>query len=82
MALIPKAGEDSPHTGIIRINWEIFPTDSSGNYANNLPVDIGVILFRTDSMSFSDCQNKIEALLKNNTENENFIHIWKRGSYI
>lgn len=81
MTLIPSAGEDSPHTGIIRINWEIFPTNQNGTYSNNMPVDIGVILLKTNATTFEECKNIVEAYLNKSVENDNFVHIWKRGSF-
>lgn len=82
MNLLPKAGENSPHTGIIRINWEIFPLNSDGTYSNNLPVDIGVIYLKTDGNSFQDCSNKVEAFLNKKIDDKNFLHIWRKGSYL
>lgn len=79
MTLVPKAGENSPHTAIVRINWEIFPTNPDGTYSNNMPVDIGVLLMRTDGFSFLECQEKLNAFLEKRTEDNNFIHIWKKG---
>lgn len=79
MNLLPKSGEDSPHTGIIRINWEVFPTSPDGSYSNNMPVDVGVLLMRTDGLTFLECQEKVNSFLNKRTEDQNFIHIWKKG---
>jgi len=82
MGLIPKSGEDSPHTAIVRINWEILPTNSDGLYGSNQPVDVGLILFRADGLSFQESKNKLEAFLSNAVNDKNFVHIWKRGQTI
>lgn len=79
MTLIPKSGQNSPHSGVIRINWEIFPTNQNGSYDTSMPMDIGVVLFRNDSLTFDECKQKVEDFLKIHTEDKNFFHIWKRG---
>jgi|LakMenEpi03Aug12_release.lakeMendotaPanAssembly.Ray.scaffolds.fasta_scaffold3147353_2 hypothetical protein len=82
MGLIPKAGENSPHTAIVRINWEVFPISSDGSYGLNQPVDIGLLLFKADGLSFEEAKNKLEAFLSNAISDKNFAHIWKRGQSI
>ena len=82
MGLIPKSGEDSPHTVIVRINWEVLPTSSDGSYGSNQPVDIGLILFRADGLSFQESKNKLESFLSNAVDDKNFVHIWKRGQSV
>jgi len=82
MGLIPKSGEDSPHTAIVRVNWEVLPINSDGLYGSNQPVDVGLILLRADGMSFQEAKNKLEAFLSNAIEDKNFAHIWKRGQSI
>ena len=79
MGLIPKSGEDSPHTVIARIHWEILPTSSDGSYGSNQPVDIGLILLRADGTSFEEAKIKLESFLNNSIDDKNFAHIWKRG---
>jgi hypothetical protein len=82
MGLIPNAGEDSPHTAIVRINWEVFPVSSDGTYGSNQPVDIGLVLLRADGISFQEAKNKLEAFLSKAIDDKNFGHIWKRGQSI
>lgn len=79
MNLVPNAGENSPHTGIIRINWEIFPLNPNGTYGSTMSVDMGVLLLKTDALTMQDCKQNVEELLKKHTEDKNFVHIWKRG---
>jgi hypothetical protein len=79
MALIPKAGEESPHTAIVRIHWEVLPISSDGSYGSNQPVDIGLILLRADGTSFQEAKVKLESFLNNSIDDKNFAHIWKRG---
>lgn len=76
---LPNAGEDSPHTGILRINWEVFPTNQDGTYGNTYPVDLGLLLMRTDKKTFKETKIALEKLLKKFAEEEGFIHIFKEG---
>lgn len=82
MSLLPKAGEDSPHAAIVRINWEIFPVNQNGTYGSNEPVDIGLLLLRADGSSFQEAKVKLEKFLSDRIEDKNFVHIWKRGQSI
>ncbi len=80
MRLLPNGGENSPHTAIVRVSWEIIPTNPDGTYSSNQPVDIGVLLLRTDENSFEGVKNKLEDFLTKNIDNKNFFHIFKRGT--
>lgn len=81
MNLTSSAGENSPHTAIVRINWEVFPMNPDGSYSGNLPVDIGVLLLKGDELSFEKIKLKLENLLELHTKDSNFNHIWKRGTF-
>jgi hypothetical protein len=82
MSLIPKSGEESPHTAIVRVNWEVFPISPDGSYGSNDAVDLGLLLLRSDGISFQEAKNKLEAFLSNVISDKNFAHIWKRGQSI
>lgn len=76
---LPSAGENSPHTGVLRISWEVTPLSPNGSYLNT-PVDIGVLFMRTDAVTFNECSERINNFLNQIASNEQFIHIWKKGA--
>jgi hypothetical protein len=80
--LVPSAGEDSPHAGVLRISWEISPVDQKGFYGSIPPVDVGLLLMRTDKKTFKECKVALEIFLKKLAEEKDFIHIFRPGGIL
>ncbi len=76
---IPKEGEDSPHTIVLRINWEILPMSPNGSYGHIPPVDLGLMIMRSDKKTFKECEISLDILLKKLSEEKEFAHLFRKG---